>query len=86
MNRKGHKYILRMVDHFSKRAKVRPLRKKEAFEIMRNIGELIDVHGPPKTILTDNGEEFAFSEAEVISKERMLLGDMELHTLRQPQV
>lgn len=57
-SRTGFNYLLTIVDHFSKRAHVRPLRSKESKEVLNNIIKTIKVMENTEKILTDNGREF----------------------------
>lgn len=65
----GYIYLLTMIDHFSKRAEVKPLRSKERNEVIRNIRQIIKSVGKPERILTDNGCEFANGLTEELAKE-----------------
>nr|ABE26655.1 pol polyprotein [Nosema bombycis] len=68
-SRQGYVYLLTGVDHFSRGAVVRPLRTKEAGEVLYWIGKLVKEMGPPKVILTDNGKEFANRRAAELASE-----------------
>ena len=62
LTKKCNKWILTMVDHFSKWPIAVPIPDRESSTIASSIFEnLITVHGPPETILSDQG-------AELISK------------------
>ncbi|KAF9758282.1 Retrovirus-related Pol polyprotein from transposon, partial [Nosema granulosis] len=54
----GYKYLLTIVDHYSKFADVHPLRSKDSFEVTETILRTIQKMGIPKIILSDNGTEF----------------------------
>ena len=55
----GYRYVLTMVDHYSRFVKFYPLRAKNTEGVCEKLREFILNFGPPKTILTDNGGEFA---------------------------
>ena len=54
----GYKYILDIVDHFSKWYYGYLLYTKEAEEVLKNIEMFIENFGKPKILQTDNGKEF----------------------------
>lgn len=53
-----YKYILHIIDHFSKYSCTFPLRSKEASETARRMATWIGFFGPPKILQCDNGGEF----------------------------
>ena len=57
-NSVGYKYILDIVDHFSKWYYGYLLKTKEAEEILKKIEIFIESFGKPKILQTDNGKEF----------------------------
>ena len=54
----GYKYILTFIDHFTKWIETRPLRTKEANEVVEGIFSIYCRQGAPIQIVTDNGPEF----------------------------
>ena len=50
-----HKYILNIIDHFSKLYKNYLLKNKTAFNIIKCIEDFVEIYGQPKSIGTDNG-------------------------------
>ena len=53
-----YKYLLNIIDHFSKLCKSYLLKNKEAFGILQCIKDYINIYGKPHSIGTDNGREF----------------------------
>ena len=53
----AHKYILNIIDHFSKLCKSYLL-KKTTFNNITCIEDFIEIYSPPKSIGTDNEREF----------------------------
>jgi transposase InsO family protein len=51
----------------------RPLRSKEAKEVIWYVEKMINLWGSPRTILTDNGKEFASQYAETLSEKRNIV-------------
>jgi len=77
-SKNGYKYIMTMIDHFSKWVEVVPLRNKEA----QTVAEAFYVHwvsrlGTPQAILTDLGTEF---QNQVLTDLCKLLGVQKLRT------
>ena len=52
------KYLLNIIDHFSKLCKSYLLKNKEAFGILQCLKNFISIYGAPRSIGTDNGREF----------------------------
>ena len=52
------KYLLNIIDHFSKLCKSYLLKNKEAFGILQCVKNFISIYGLPRSIGTDNGREF----------------------------
>lgn len=69
----GNYFILVAVDHYTKWMEAKLLANKDAFSVCKAIKELIlDKHGHPECILTDNGKEFRNSHIhELISKYKL---------------
>lgn len=61
----GHRYMLVMVDVFSKFTFLRPLKDKTAYTIARELFDISNIVGPYKILQSDNGTEFA----NVVSRE-----------------
>src|SRR6218665_1709653 len=56
---KGHKYILTVIDHFSRWAEAYPIRNQESLTVASTLlGQWISRYGCPKQILTDQGPCF----------------------------
>ena len=53
-----YKYLLNIIDHFSKLYKNYLIKNKEAFGILQWIKDYINIYGRPHSIGTDNGREF----------------------------
>ena len=71
-SRSGHKFILTVIDLFSKWAEAIPIRNKEAVTVARALMDVfVSRFGVPLQILTDNGKEFCNS---VMSELCRLLG------------
>lgn len=69
-SKSGHKYIMIMVDHYSKKAMAVALKNKEATTIASNL-ERVFLPGfnmMPQQILSDNGREFKNMEVDRIMK------------------
>ena len=54
----GYKYVLDIIDHFSKWYGGYLLKNKTAEEVVKNIGRFIENFGVPKICKIDNGTEF----------------------------
>ena len=71
-SRSGHKFILTVIDLFSKWAEAIPIRNKEALTVARALMDVfVSRFGVPLQLLTDNGKEFCNS---VMSELCRLLG------------
>ena len=55
---KGHKYVLTVIDHFSRFVKLFKLRSRQAEEVVRCIMTFVGDYGVPRTLLADNACEF----------------------------
>ena len=58
----GPKYILTLVDHFSKLGQVWKMQSKVAFEIIDRLRGFFTTHGKPEILQSDNGREFVNEE------------------------
>ena len=59
MTQSGNKYILVRIDAFTHYCELIPLPNKSAQEVARVFKErIIDRHGSPRVLITDNGTEF----------------------------
>lgn len=54
----GVKYLLVMVDNFTKYVELYAMRRATTTATLRRVQQYIDTHGQPKSILTDNGTQF----------------------------
>ena len=70
VSRKKNKYILVIIDHFTKWVELQPMMCQSAVEVARLVFEYICRHSCPKRLLTDQGKCF---EAELFKKLMMLL-------------
>ncbi|OAF68836.1 hypothetical protein A3Q56_03427 [Intoshia linei] len=59
---RGYKYILNVIDCYSKYMWVTKLKNKSAVNLRSKFEKLFSIIGPPKTLHTDNGREFKNSE------------------------
>lgn len=57
----GVRYILVMVDHFTKYVKLYALRRATTQATLRKLREYIQIQGKPLSVLTDNGTQFTSS-------------------------
>lgn len=64
----GHRYVLTMVDIFSKFAWAKALKTKEATEVTKALGEILQQHSTPHVIQSDNGAEFKNSRMTELSQ------------------
>src|SRR6218665_131741 len=56
---KGHKYILTVIDHFSRWAEAYPIRNQESLTVATTlVDQWISSYGCPKQLLTDQGPCF----------------------------
>ena len=66
---RGNRYILTVVDHFTKHVEVYPLDNKEAFSVARVfLNELVSRFGVPYLIHTDQGTNFESNLFKEIGK------------------
>ena len=68
------RYILTMVDHFSRFADAIPITSKKAREVAQGILVLTARHGTPRKILSDKGGEFKNAVMETLQKDLRLKG------------
>ena len=58
--KKGHRFLLVITDRFTKLTQVIPLRRIDAYTVAVAFVEAwIFKYGPPKTLISDNGKQFA---------------------------
>ena len=58
--KKGHRFLLVITDRFTKLSQVIPLRRIDAYTVAVAFMEAwIFKYGPPKTLISDNGKQFA---------------------------
>lgn len=68
---KGYKYILMVIDCFSKKAFARPLKTKTGKEVSEVTKSILDtISTPPKNVQTDLGKEFYNTHFRNLMKER----------------
>ena len=66
------RYLLTMIDHFSKYGWIVVLSDKSATTLLRAIKVWIATHGKPESLQTDNGSEFVNEELKMyLSKNRI---------------
>ena len=53
-----YKYIMSVIDIFSRFVFLRPLQSKESAEIAENLRNIYNEHGPPEILPSDQGTEF----------------------------
>ena len=53
-----HRYLITMVDHFSKYGWTKIAKDKAANPILRTLKQFFTYHGFPEILQSDNGEEF----------------------------
>lgn len=66
----NYKYILNMIDHFSKFTQSYLLNTKESLEVFSKIRIFIETFGESKYLVTDNGKEFKNKILEQYCKEK----------------
>ena len=64
-SKNGYKYILVIIDHFTKWVEIQPLQSMTAIEVAKILFEYSCRHSCPKRILTDQGKCF---EAELFKE------------------
>lgn len=72
----GYKYILTVIDAFSKYAWAYPLKSKEAVGVAEALSDLFNTHDVPKELHADNGGEFV---ADLMKELLALLNIKEIH-------
>ena len=65
---RGHRYILSVVDSFSKYICLRALVDKSANEVVNKFTTLMNQYGTPEKVVTDNGKEFIAEKMEKLLK------------------
>ena len=53
-----YKYIMSVIDIFSRFVLLRPLQTKESSEVAENLLDIYNEHGPPQILQSDQGTEF----------------------------
>ena len=53
-----YKYIMSVIDIFSRFVFLRPLQTKESSEVAENLLDIYNEHGPPEILQSDRGTEF----------------------------
>ena len=59
---RGRRYVLTLIDHYSRFCTFYSLRNKTAEEVVSRFAEFINCYGPPKSVVVDNGKEFRNQE------------------------
>ena len=54
----GYRYVLTVIDHYSRFVNFYKLKTKSAQEVSRQFSDFIKNYGPPKSVIADNGTEF----------------------------
>lgn len=54
----NYKYILSVIDIFSRFVFLRPLQTKESSEVAEHLLDIYNEHGPPEILQSDQGTEF----------------------------
>ncbi|KAF2354484.1 Integrase catalytic core, partial [Trinorchestia longiramus] len=54
----GHRYIITIVDHFSRYVAAYPLESKTTEEVTRALTKYVTTYGPVKELISDRGTEF----------------------------
>ena len=69
----GYRYVMTIIDVFTRYLVTVALRSKEATEVARALyNKVVCVHGVPVTIVTDQGTEFVNSVMKELSKELLM--------------
>ena len=64
----GNRYILSMIDRFSRYCMLIPLQNIRAMTVVRGLERWLSTFGPPKCILSDNGSQFLSAIFELTCK------------------
>ena len=75
----GHRFILTVVDVFSRRLWVEPLASKQPAEVVKALERILRSSGRPRQITTDMGAEFGKPFDELLTKEGIA------HCTKDPQ-
>jgi hypothetical protein len=54
----GNKYVVVMIEHFTKRVELVPISEKSSFYIATALKGVLTQFGAPAEVLSDQGEEF----------------------------
>ena len=65
----GYRYVLSVVDHFSRFLRTYPLRNKMSETIVKILRRDISIFGKPKVLLMDNGLEFKNMNVQLLCKD-----------------
>lgn len=68
----NYKFLLTVIDIFSKRAYVRPLKNKTGVEVTRAFASVLEEGGVPVKIQTDSGREFFNKHFEALMKKHKI--------------
>lgn len=58
MKKLSYRYILTVIDVFSRYMWLKPLKRNSSFEIAKHLYKIYCEHGPPKVLQHDQGTEF----------------------------
>ncbi len=62
----GERYVLTVIDHFSRYVNYCPIASRTADSVMKSLNEFVGYFGPPRTLLTDNAREFCSNSQTVV--------------------
>ncbi len=54
----SHKYVLTVIDHFSRFMNVFPMATRTADNVVKQLEMVVEAYGAPKVLLADNAREF----------------------------
>ena len=72
MGKSNYKFILDIIDNFSKFCQSYPLNTKESLEIYSKIKSFIEIDGKPNYLIKDNGKEFKNTLLKNFCKENQI--------------
>ena len=64
----GYRYVLTVIDHYSRYVKFYPLRSKTTDEVSRNFVTYLNDFGVPNSVILDNGAEFTSNQFKDLCK------------------
>ncbi len=54
----GHKYVLTVIDHFSRFVNLYPMSTRTADNVVKKLDMVVEEYGAPRVLLADNAREF----------------------------